>query len=170
MAKHLIYVGIGSNIEQEKYIRISAKSLKETFGADCQLQLSPVYKTQAVGFEGDDFYNLVASFYSELSPYEVEKELKKIEHLHGRQRNQNKFSARTLDIDLLLYDQEIIHTNGISIPRDEIEKYAFVLSPLAELAPKLIHPETQKTILEMWRELKEKTHAEALMKIDFDWS
>ena len=170
MAKHLIYVGIGSNIEQEKYIRISAKSLKETFGADCQLQLSPVYKTQAVGFEGDDFYNLVASFYSELSPYEVEKELKKIEHLHGRQRNQNKFSSRNLDIDLLLYDQEIIHTNGISVPRDEIEKYAFVLSPLADLAPELIHPETQKTMLEMWHELKEKTHAEALIKIDFDWS
>ena len=87
-----------------------------------------------------------------------------------RKQNQNKFSARNLDIDLLLYDQKIIHTNGISIPRDEVEKYAFVLSPLAELAPKLIHPETQKTMLEMWHELKEKTHAEALMKIDFDWS
>ena len=170
MAKHLIYVGIGSNIEQEKYIRISAKSLKETFGDDCQLQLSPVYKTQAVGFEGDDFYNLVASFYSDLSPLEIEKELKKIEHQYGRQRNQNKFSARTLDIDLLLYDQEIIHTNGISIPRDEVEKYAFVLSPLADLAPELIHPETQKTILEMWTELNKKTHSEALIKIDFDWS
>ncbi|MCK5662286.1 MAG: 2-amino-4-hydroxy-6-hydroxymethyldihydropteridine diphosphokinase [Thiotrichaceae bacterium] len=170
MSKHLIYVGIGSNIEQEKYIRISAVSLQETFGADCQLQLSPVYKTQAVGFEGDDFYNLVARFFTELSPYEVEKSLKEIEHQHGRQRNQNKFSARNLDIDLLLYDQDIIHSNGINVPRDEIEKYAFVLSPLADLAPELIHPETKKTISDMWTKLKDKTRTEALTKIDFDWS
>lgn len=169
MDKHLVYVGIGSNIEQEKYIRISAKSLIETFGTDCQLQLSPVYKTQAVGFDGDDFYNLVAGFYTAISPYDVEKELKKIEHKNGRQRNQNKFSARTLDIDLLLYDDEIIHADGVSIPRDEIEKYAFVLSPLADLAPDLIHPETKKSIAEMWDKLRQETDTGALKKIPFDW-
>ncbi len=169
MDRHLVYVGIGSNIEQEKYIRISAHSLREAFGADCQLQLSPVYKTQAVGFDGDDFYNLVAGFYTEISPFEVEKELKKIEHKHGRQRNQNKFSARNLDIDLLLYDHEIIHSNGINIPRDEIEKYAFVLSPLADLAPDLIHPETKKSMADMWDKLKQTTDTKALKKITFDW-
>ncbi len=61
MSKHLVYVGIGSNIEQEKYLRIAAQSLKEHFGEGCQLQLSPVYKTRAVGFDGDDFFNLVAT-------------------------------------------------------------------------------------------------------------
>lgn len=169
MSKHLIYVGIGSNIEQEKYIRISAHSLREIFGAHCQLQLSPVYKTQAVGFEGDDFYNLVASFYTALSPHDVEKELKKIEHKHDRRRNQNKFSARNLDIDLLMYDQQIIHSDDISIPRDEIEKYAFVLSPLADLSPDLIHPESKKTMSEMWDKLKEETVTEALTRIKFVW-
>ena len=169
MSRHLVYVGIGSNIDQEKYIRISALSLRETFGEDCLLQLSPVYKTQAVGFDGADFYNLVASFYTRLSPFEVEKNLKAIEHKNGRCRDQNKFSARTLDIDLLLYDQEIIHANGISIPRDEIEKYAFVLSPLSDLAPDQIHPQTQKSMSEMWNELKHKTQAQALKKIDFKW-
>lgn len=169
MPKHLVYVGIGSNIEQEKYIRIAAKSLVETFGSDCQLQLSPVYKTQAVGFEGDDFFNLVACFHTDLSPYGVESALKEIEHSHGRKRNQNKFSARNLDIDLLLYDQEIIHTNGINVPRDEVEKYAFVLAPLADLSPDLIHPETHQTISTMWAELQKKTHTEALTKINFKW-
>lgn len=169
MSMHLVYVGIGSNIEQEKHIRISAQSLMQSFGEECRLQLSPVYKTQAVGFDGDDFYNLVASFYTRLSPVEVEKNLKAIEHKNGRRREQNKFSARTLDIDLLLYDQEIIHTSEISIPRDEIEKYAFVLSPLADLAPELVHPETHKTMSEMWHKLKQKTDIQALKKINFDW-
>ena len=151
MSKHLVYVGIGSNIEQEKYIRLAVQSLEESFGEQCQLLLSPVYKTQAIGFDGDDFFNLVASFLSNLSPTEVEQKLKEIEHKNGRRRNQEKFSARTLDIDLLLYDQEIIEDNGISVPRDEIEKYAFVLSPLADLAPDLIHPKTKKTISMMWQ-------------------
>ncbi len=170
MSKHLVYVGIGSNIEQEKYIRLAVQCLKESFGEHCNLLLSPVYKTQAVGFDGDDFFNLVASFSTDLSPVDVEKALKKIEHENGRRRDQEKFSARTLDIDLLLYDQEIIDSHGISVPRDEIEKYAFVLSPLADLNPELIHPQTKQTVLEMWEELSQSTHAGALEKIDFIWN
>ncbi len=169
MSKHLVYVGIGSNIDQEKYIRLAVQYLRKSFGEHCHLLLSPVYKTQAVGFDGDDFFNLVACFFTSLSPFDVEKKLKEIEHQNGRRRDQEKFSARTLDIDLLLYDQEIINSNGISIPRDEIEKYAFVLSPLADLTPNLIHPQTQKTVLEMWQELSQSTNAEALEKIDFTW-
>jgi 2-amino-4-hydroxy-6-hydroxymethyldihydropteridine diphosphokinase len=170
MSKHLVYVGIGSNIEQEKYIRLSAGSLRKSFGADCELRLSPVYKTRAVGFEGDDFYNLVASFTTDLSPKEVENKLKAIEHENGRRRGQNKFSARTLDIDLLLYDQAIINSDGISVPRDEIEKYAFVLSPLADLSPDLRHPQTGKTMKTMWEEMKSSIDEQALQKIDFNWS
>ncbi|WP_198263890.1 2-amino-4-hydroxy-6-hydroxymethyldihydropteridine diphosphokinase [sulfur-oxidizing endosymbiont of Gigantopelta aegis] len=178
MTQHLVYVGIGSNIEQEKYIRLAVKYLQEYFSKsvadkDCDLKLSPVYKTQAIGFEGDDFFNLVASFNTTMSPIEVEKTLKEIEHQNGRRRNQEKFSARTLDIDLLLYDDEIIHQDGISVPRDEIEKYAFVLSPLADLSPDLIHPQTKKSMADMWQILAQKTRndsgGQALEKIDFCW-
>lgn len=169
MSKHLVYVGIGSNIEQEKYIRRAAQHLQETFGEQCRLRLSPVYKTQAIGFDGDDFFNLAASFLTDLSPVEVEKKLKEIEHNNGRRRNQEKFSARTLDIDLLLYDQDIINDNGISVPRDEIEKYAFVLSPLVDLAPDLIHPQTRQSVSEMWQQLSKKDDAGALEKINFSW-
>ncbi len=170
MNKHLVFVGIGSNIEQEKYIRLAAQYLQQAFGNDCRLKLSPVYKTRAVGFDGDDFYNLVASFYTTMTVIEVEQILKQIEHENGRQRNQIKFSARTLDIDLLLYDQLIIQQDGISVPRDEIEKYAFVLSPLADLAPDLKHPQTGKTMHKMWGEMKPRTDEHALQKIDFSWS
>ncbi|MCP3849000.1 MAG: 2-amino-4-hydroxy-6-hydroxymethyldihydropteridine diphosphokinase [Gammaproteobacteria bacterium] len=169
MNKHLVYVGIGSNIEQEKYIRLSIEYLKESFGKHCQLSLSPVYKTKAIGFEGDDFYNLVACFTTDLSPHDVEKSLKDIEHQNGRRRDQEKFSARTLDIDLLLYDQEIIKSHEVNIPRDEIEKYAFVLSPLADLSPELIHPQTKKSMAEMWQALSRSTPDNALEKIEFVW-
>jgi len=169
MNKHLVYVGIGSNIEQDKHIRLAVQSLLSAFGEQCHLLLSPVYKTQAIGFEGDDFLNLVASFLTDLSPFDVEKKLKEIEHLNGRRRGQEKFSARTLDIDLLLYDQDIINNNGVSVPRDEIEKYAFVLSPLADLAPDLIHPQTRQSMSEMWQQLRKKNNAGALERIHFDW-
>jgi 2-amino-4-hydroxy-6-hydroxymethyldihydropteridine diphosphokinase len=150
-------------------INLAVQSLLGTFGKQCHLLLSPVYKTQAIGFEGDDFFNLVASFLTDLSPFDVEKKLKEIEHLNGRRRGQEKFSARTLDIDLLLYDQDIIANNGVSVPRDEIEKYAFVLSPLADLAPDLIHPQTRQTMSEMWLQLRKKNNAGALERINFDW-
>jgi 2-amino-4-hydroxy-6-hydroxymethyldihydropteridine diphosphokinase len=169
MSKHLVYVGIGSNIEQEKHILIAVQSLWDIFGEKCDLQLSPVYKTQAVGFDGDDFYNLVARFSTSISPIEVEKKLKAIEHKNGRIRGQEKFSSRTLDIDLLLYDQETIVSEAVNIPRDEIEKYAFVLCPLSDLAPNLIHPKTKQTIAEMWLKLEQKTSTQALKKIDFKW-
>ncbi len=166
---HRVYVGIGSNIEQEKYIRLSAQYLRNAFGDNCNLQLSPVYKTRAVGFDGDDFYNLVACFDTDKSAVEVEKTLKQIEHENGRQRKQEKFSARTLDIDLLLYDQEIIQADGLSVPRDEIEKYAFVLSPLADLAPELLHPQTGKSMAEMWQVMQADIDENSLQKIDFNW-
>ncbi len=174
MTKHLVYVGIGSNIEQEKHIRLAVKYLHKSFGESCQLQLSPVYKTQAIGFKGDDFLNLVAYFETDLSVIEVEKMLKVIEQQNGRTYNQEKFSARTLDIDLLLYDQAIINSNGINVPRDEIEKYAFVLAPLADLAPNLVHPQTQDTMSAMWQQLKQKEQKEQkeqvglLQKIPFN--
>lgn len=169
MNTHLVYVGIGSNIEQQKYIRLAAQYLNQAFGEQSKLQLSPVYKTRAVGFDGDDFYNLVARFYTDKSAAEVEKTLKQIEHENGRQRNQGKFSARTLDIDLLLYDQDIIHNDAVSVPRDEIEKYAFVLSPLADLAPDLVHPQTGKSISEMWQNMQTEIDEQSLEKIDFKW-
>ena len=169
MNTHRVYVGIGSNIEQEKYIRLSAQYLRNAFGDNCGLQLSPVYKTRAVGFDGDDFYNLVACFDTDKSAIEVEQTLKQIEHENGRQRNQEKFSARTLDIDLLLYDQDIIQADGISVPRDEIEKYAFVLSPLADLAPELVHPQTGKSMAEMWQVMQAEIDKNSLQKIDFNW-
>ena len=142
-----VYVSIGSNIEREQNIRAGLTDLERRFGA---LTLSTVYESEAVGFSGDNFYNLVAAFDTELTPQQVAAELRAIEEDHGRVRNGPRFSSRTLDIDLLLYDAVVLQEGKLELPRDEITKNAFVLLPLAELAPDLEHPVLHQRYAELW--------------------
>ena len=140
------YVSVGSNIDKAKNIEAGLNSLRETFG---ELSVSPIYETAAVGFEGDDFYNLVVGFESNLSAHAVFQILRDLEFKHGRSPNSQKFSPRHLDLDLLLYGDAIIEDEFLKLPRVDIEKYAFVLQPLADIAPDLIHPIHQKTYRKM---------------------
>ena len=91
--------------------------------------------------------------------------LREIEDANGRDRSGPKFSSRTLDLDLLLYDDLVLDENGLKLPRDEILKNAFVLWPLAEIAPGLKHPETGLTYAELWSRF-DKTK-ESLKPVDF---
>jgi len=141
------YISIGSNINKGVNIPSSLKALKQAFG---ELRLSSIYETEPVGFIGDSFYNLVVRFESSLGAKEVAKLLRQIELDHGRARESQKFSARTLDLDLILYGNQIISDGRLQIPRDEIERYAFVLEPLAEIAPDEKHPISGKTFGELW--------------------
>lgn len=141
------YISIGSNIERELHIPASIKALTQHFG---QLTLSSIYETDAVGFTGDPFYNLVAAFDSQSDINTIMDILRQIELDNGRNRECKKFSARTLDLDLILYGDHIINEGRIQIPRDEIERYAFVLEPLAEIAGHLRHPVTGRRYAEMW--------------------
>lgn len=149
------YISIGSNIDKEHHIPSSLKALEGIFGA---LTLSSVYETEAVGFVGNSFYNLVVSFESDLTAKEIAKILRQIELGHGRTRESQKFSARTLDLDLILFGDQIISDGRLQIPRDEIERYAFVLEPLAEIFPDGTHPISGKTYATLWRNF-DKTHA-----------
>lgn len=141
------FVSIGSNIEKEINIPSSLRALDRYFGP---LIVSNIYESKPVGFDGENFYNLVVGFDSDLNVHKISEILKQIEMLHGRTRNCKKFSARTLDLDLLLYGNLIISEQNLQIPRHEIESYAFVLEPLAEIAPELVHPVSSKTIIELW--------------------
>lgn len=142
------YLGLGSNIHPETNVRAGVAELRRLFGP---LTLSPVYRSAAVGFVGADFYNLVAVIDTELEVHQLAALLRQIEERHGRVRDPAKFSSRSLDIDLLMYDQVLVSEPGLRLPRGDITRYAFVLRPLAEVAPGLWHPLLGTTIGELWK-------------------
>ncbi|NIN61161.1 MAG: 2-amino-4-hydroxy-6-hydroxymethyldihydropteridine diphosphokinase [Gammaproteobacteria bacterium] len=142
-----VYVGIGSNINREESIRGGLEALSKKFG---ELTLSDIYESEAYGFDGDNFYNLVAGFQTDLPVNGLNAALKGIEIDLGREQHGKKFLPRTLDIDLLLYGNLVQHDKNVDVPREDIEQYAFVLKPLADIAGDFRHPETNKTFAEMW--------------------
>jgi 2-amino-4-hydroxy-6-hydroxymethyldihydropteridine diphosphokinase len=143
-----VWVSIGSNIQREKNVRSAIRALRERFG---ELQVSPVYETPSEGFDGDPFFNLVAGFETRLTPAQLHAALRAIESENGRVRGAQKFSSRTLDIDALTYGGQVTGEGGKALPRDEILRYAFVLKPLADVAPDEVHPEEGVSYAELWR-------------------
>jgi 2-amino-4-hydroxy-6-hydroxymethyldihydropteridine diphosphokinase len=143
-----IYVSIGSNIEPQKNIGNAVKILRQQYNT---ILLSPVYRSAAVGFEGDEFLNLVAGIDTQLNLEEIKKGLTALERQFGRKDNHKGFQSRTLDLDLLLFNDVIRHDDQFDLPRAEIEQYAFVLKPLSDIAPDKIHPESGQSLSTMWR-------------------
>ncbi len=143
-----IYISVGSNIQPEQKIRSSLAMLENEF---VSLHCSTVYKNPAIGFDGADFLNLVVSCRSGLPVDDIVNRLGWIEQVHGRDRLQPRFSPRTLDLDLLLYGDAVLDQEQIKLPREDILKYAFVLGPLAELAPALVHPTEERDMAELWQ-------------------
>lgn len=143
-----VYVGIGSNINREVNIRSAVAELRRRFGA---LRVSTVYESKPIGFEGRRFYNLVVGFDTDEEVHEVARTLRAIEVRHGRMRDTPRFSSRTLDLDLLFYDDLVLNeAHGLELPRREITRYAFVLRPLAELAGGRRHPVDGRSFGELW--------------------
>jgi len=145
---HTIYISVGSNIDPRKHVEYALADLRREFGG---LRQSSIYESRAVGFDGDNFLNLVVSAKTDMTLHQVVDCLHAIEARHGRDRLGPKFSSRTLDLDLLLYDDVICQADGIHIPREEILFNAFVLLPLAEIAPELMHPTERKSMAMLWQ-------------------
>jgi 2-amino-4-hydroxy-6-hydroxymethyldihydropteridine diphosphokinase len=141
------WLSLGSNQDREASIRGAVASLLADFG---ELVLSSVYESPAEGFSGAPFLNLVAGIETDLGVAEIDGILRRIEDAHGRIRGPDKFAPRTLDIDLLTYGDTVGTLDGRDLPRDEILRYAFVLGPLAEVAPDEIHPGTGLTYSALW--------------------
>lgn len=147
-----VFVSVGSNIDRRRNILSALDTLKVQFG---ELLESPVYESEAVGFEGKNFYNLVVAFHTGLGLDELVARLHDIEYAHGRSRSDKKFAPRTLDLDLLTYGVRVDHDPPRDVPRHEITEYAFVLRPLSDIAGEEVHPETGQTYAQMWRAFKD---------------
>lgn len=147
MTVSVVYLGIGSNVNVEHNVPSGVAALRAEFG---RVDLSPVYRSVAVGFSGDDFINLAARVETCMQPLALKEFLNLLEDRYGRKRDLPKFSDRTLDIDILLYDDLYMHAPSLVIPRPEIHEYAHVLRPLSDLAPGLVHPVAHRTMAELW--------------------
>ncbi|MGZ9899172.1 2-amino-4-hydroxy-6-hydroxymethyldihydropteridine diphosphokinase [Shewanella gaetbuli] len=143
-----IYISLGTNIEPEQHLKAGLLDLQQHFG---KLTLSRVFESESVGFKGTNFLNMVASAQTELSIAEVVATFKMIEQNNGRIKGEKKFSPRSLDIDLLLYD-DVVTQQPVELPRGEILFNAFVLWPLSELVPELIHPIVKQSYHSLWNE------------------
>lgn len=159
-----IYISVGSNIAREESIRKGFNALQACFS---HVMKSSVYESKAVGFDGGDFYNLVVVANTDQDISTVRYNLQYIEQQQGRLRSQARFTSRTLDLDLLLYDKVIISQDGFKIPRGEITEYAFVLKPLAEIAANEQHPVIGETYKILWERFEKESHP--LTKIEFQW-
>ncbi|RBW51080.1 2-amino-4-hydroxy-6-hydroxymethyldihydropteridine diphosphokinase [Marinobacter sp. F3R11] len=158
-----VYISIGSNVDRERYVRAALDALASWFD---KLEISPVYESEAVGFDGSPFLNLVVGIRTNLSVGALSRRFKQLEAENGRLRDAPKFSARTLDLDILTYGEAVGQMDGVELPRGEILKNAFVLRPLADIAPAVKHPVCRKSYLELWQAY----HADQkLWPIDFSW-
>ncbi len=144
-----VYLGLGSNQDAKRHIAAGIVALQHRFG---DLRISPVYRSPAVGFDGEDFLNAVAWIHTDLEVGELKTWLTELEDRHGRDRSKPRFSDRSLDIDILLHGDKAGSFAGLELPRPEILKYAHVLKPLADLAPNLTHPVTGKTFATHWQD------------------
>lgn len=158
-----IYISVGSNIDRAYHIQSAVKELSVYFG---DLTLSSVYDSEAVGFTGNAFYNMVIAADTSLDISQCVALFKKIEDKYGRVRGGERFSGRTLDLDLLTYDQ-VICQHPVPLPRPEILENAFVLWPLAEIAPDEYHPVAKQCYAELWQQYAKQ---QALRPITFSFT
>jgi len=159
-----VALGIGSNIHPLQNISQCLDALLLQFN---DLNFSSVFESEAVGFDGDNFLNMVVSMQTDMPLQKLIAVLKKIEDDFGRDRTQAKFSGRTMDIDILVYGDTTGKHEGIELPRPEISENAYVLWPLSQLAKQQRHPLLGQTYAELWD--KYDKSKQILWPIDFTW-
>jgi 2-amino-4-hydroxy-6-hydroxymethyldihydropteridine diphosphokinase len=156
-------VAAGSNVEPQRHLAFAVRELERVFG---RLSASHAYRNKAVGFEGPDFINLVVGFRTALTLDQVIEILRDIERRCGRPADAAKWAPRTMDLDILLYGDRVLDEPGRKLPRPDLVRRAYMLGPLAEIAPRLVHPTLGKTIGELWAAFD--TAAHPLERMDLD--
>lgn len=159
-----VALSLGSNINRYRNLSGALDALAREFG---DLVCSPVYESEAVGFAGSHFLNSVVLIHTYRTLAEICPILKQIEDDHGRNRQGPKFSPRTLDIDVLTYDDLVGVHDGIELPREETGRNAFVLKPMADILPDTRMPGTDQTYAELWAAYPK--GKQKLWRVPFTW-
>lgn len=147
----------------EKHLTLAARELARSFpGA----RFSRCYRNRAIGFDGPDFINFAAELPVNGEPAIVRAELQRIEAVAGREPDASRWASRSIDLDVLLFGTRVFEGAGLVVPRPDLLKRAFMLGPLAEIAPLLLHPTEQRTIAELWQDFDRAAHP--LIAVDLD--
>ncbi|HJW06689.1 MAG TPA: 2-amino-4-hydroxy-6-hydroxymethyldihydropteridine diphosphokinase [Rhodanobacter sp.] len=142
-----VYLSLGSNLEPHRYLPAAIAELRARFG---ELSVSPAYRSKSVGFDGADFVNLAVGLDTDLPPEALNDWLHALEDRHGRRRDVPRYADRTLDVDIVFYDALVLDGPGhLQVPRKEL-RHAFVLRPIADIAPALRHPVSGSSMAELW--------------------
>lgn len=142
-----VYLSLGSNLEPRRYLPAAIRELRGQFG---EISVSPAYRSKAMGFEGADFVNLAVGLDTGLSPEALNDWLHALEDRHGRRRDVPRYSDRTLDVDIVFYGDLVLDGPGhLQVPRNEL-RFAFVLRPIADIAPAFRHPVSGLSMAELW--------------------
>jgi 2-amino-4-hydroxy-6-hydroxymethyldihydropteridine diphosphokinase len=150
-----VYVAVGSNVRPYEHIGRALDMMQRRFGA---LTASKAYRNTAVGFEGEDFVNLVVGLRTSLSVTEVSGALRAIEVACGRPGDAPKWAPRTMDLDILLYGDTVLDEPGLKLPRPDLLRRSYMLGPLAEIAAGVRHPVAARTIGELWQSFDRTAH------------
>ncbi|MBO9738431.1 2-amino-4-hydroxy-6-hydroxymethyldihydropteridine diphosphokinase [Xanthomonas axonopodis pv. begoniae] len=158
-----VLLSLGSNVQPTHYLRLAVAALRARFG---QIVVSPAYRTPAVGFDGPDFVNNAVVLQTDLELDPLDRWLHALEDAHGRDRSGPRFSDRTLDLDVVFFGDRIVEGPGhLRIPRPEL-KHAFVLKPLADIAPDFIDPLSGQTLAALWQAHPQYGSAFATVELD----
>ena len=162
MSKVQVFVAAGSNLEPEKNL---AHACAEMLHSWPDAKFSRAYRNVAVGFEGPDFINLVVGFSTAHPVDAVIARLRAIETRCGRPRYAPKWASRTMDLDVLLFGDLVVKTDDYTLPRPDLLKRPYMLGPLAEIAPDVVHPTEHRTIGELWEHFDRNGHEMTAVKL-----
>ena len=151
-----VFVAAGSNVDPSTNLARALQALEAAYG---ELTISPLYRNAAVGFAGEDFVNAVIGFRTDEPVQRVRSRLQEIEAACGRPPSAPKWAPRSMDLDILLYGDEISDETGLLLPRPDLARRPYMLKPMADIAPERVHPTLKRTMRELWSSLDDGSHA-----------
>ncbi len=161
-----VYVAAGSNVAPIANLRRALDVLERHFAP---LTVSRAYANAAVGFDGDDFINLVVGFRTGLKVLQVIERLHEAEAACGRARLAPKWAPRSMDLDILLFGDTVCIEPGLTLPRPDLLRRPYMLGPAAEIAPAVLHPIERRTLGELWRDMQA-TQSHAMRPVELGWT